>query len=174
MHLRSDRLRPWAPADAPFLAAAWADPHVTRWNPSPPAVMGVGVAEDPLGAARRWIAGAAERWEAGISHDLVVIDPDGFPVGEVGLTTPTPIAAGGVRAELGVWIAGSRIREGHASSAVVAMAEVAATELGIDQLWCRTHLGNEPAVGLFSSLGWHHVGDRGAFAIWSAPASLLG
>jgi RimJ/RimL family protein N-acetyltransferase len=55
-------LRPWRPADAPALAAAWADPDIARWTAVP---------EDrSVEAAARWIAGWDERRRRGLALDL--------------------------------------------------------------------------------------------------------
>ena len=106
------RLRPWAEADAPHLAAAWADPAVSAHTAVPP---------DPSEAyARRWIGGDAARRRAGLCIDLVV-ERNETPrvlVGEVGLV---PNDSGTV--EMGYWIRSSETGQGYAQAALSLLAE---------------------------------------------------
>ena len=145
-------LRHWRLADAPALSAAWADPTIRLWNP-PPAD-----ADAPS-----WIMRCDERWSLRLSLDFVV-DDDGAVAGEVGLRNFTDDPP---RAELGVWIAADHRRVGLASRSVAAATDWAHEELDLEQVWCRTATGNEPAVGLFESLGWHRLGESGDHVIWS-------
>ncbi len=118
------RLRPWAPDDAPALAAAWADPEVRRWTAVP--------ADASEGHARRWIRGAELRRAQGVALDLVVspADPaDAAVLGEVGLVT---MAGGPDRAEIGWWTAAAHRRQGVATRAVT-----------LGAAWCRDALGME-------------------------------
>ncbi|MFP5320814.1 MAG: GNAT family N-acetyltransferase [Acidimicrobiia bacterium] len=171
-------LRHWRPEDAPALAAAWADPAITRWNPPPP----------DLDAAA-WIAGVEERWARRLALDLVIepwaeradrraastewkerTDRRAGVAGEVGLSGFTTDPA---RAELGVWVAAEHRRSGLASAAVDAVTRWALTDLGLDQLWARTDRANGPAKALFARLGWQRLGESGGRSIWSATRALL-
>jgi ribosomal-protein-alanine N-acetyltransferase len=115
-------LRPWAAADAPSLAAAWADPDIARWTAVP--------SDRSVEAAAAWIAGWQERRRRGLALDLVVAsaaDP-GPVLGEVGasfLTRPP---------EAGWWIVPAARGQGIATRAVRLfterlLASGAATEL---------------------------------------------
>ncbi|HEX4903555.1 MAG TPA: GNAT family N-acetyltransferase [Acidimicrobiales bacterium] len=170
-------LRHSRPEDAPALAAAWADPSITAWNPTP-------AGADPAA----WIAGAEDRWSRRLALDLVIVPPrsedlvdstppvaridaiSGSVAGEVGLSGFTDDPA---RAELGVWVAAVHRRSGLASHAVGAVTRWALTELGLDQVWARTDPANEPAEALFARLGWDRLGERSAKTIWSATPALL-
>lgn len=157
-------LRHWRPEDAPALAAAWADPDVTRWN-QPPAGL------DPA----TWIAGTEARWARRLALDLVIESPQGLVAGEVGLSGLTTDPA---RAELGVWVAARHRRRGLASAAVRAITTWALDPdgLALDQLWARTDPANVAAEALFARLGWHRLGTSGGSTdktIWSATTVVL-
>jgi RimJ/RimL family protein N-acetyltransferase len=99
-------LRPWRPADAPALAAAWADPDIAQWTAVP---------EDrSMSAAEAWIVGWDERRRRGIALDLVVTPAAAAEsvLGEVGasfLTAPPSI---------GWWVVPGARRQGVATRAV--------------------------------------------------------
>ena len=171
-------LRHWRPDDAPALAAAWADPSISRWN-RPPADLD----------AARWIAGVEDRWARRLALDLVIVppaqradrrvggpggheraDPSAGVAGEVGLSGFTRDPA---RAELGVWVAAEHRGRGLATDAVHTATRWALTELGLDQLWARTDPANAPAVALFERLGWQRLGEAEGRTIWSATRALL-
>jgi [ribosomal protein S5]-alanine N-acetyltransferase len=173
-------LRHWHPDDAPALEAAWADPDITRWNPTPEGL-----------SAARWIAGTEARWERRLALDLVVSPPDertdgsrrstgrdertdrfARVAGEVGLAGFTTDPS---RAELGVWIAAPHRRSGSATTAVrtVTAWALAPDGLALDQVWARTDPANHAAAALFARLGWDPIGTSGRKRIWSATAVLL-
>ncbi len=127
-------LRPWRVADAPVLAAAWADPEVARWT-------GVPTRHDEA-AARRWIEGDEARRQRGLSLDLV-IDLGGVVVGEVGLTG---FDANAAEAEVGWWLGAPHRGQGYASRAVRLLTDWAVDELAVDRLVARCHRAN-PASG---------------------------
>ncbi|WP_436796192.1 GNAT family N-acetyltransferase [Actinospongicola halichondriae] len=147
-----DGLRHWRLADAPALAAAWADPSIRLWNPPP---------DDA--DATSWIMRCEERWSLGLSVDFV-IDVGGAVAGEVGLRNFTDDPS---RAELGVWVASECRRDGLAGSSVSAVTSWAHEHLDLDQVWCRSAADNEPAAALFSSLGWQRLGESGGRIVWS-------
>lgn len=145
-------LRHWRLADAPALEAAWADPAVRVWNPPPPDA-----------DATSWISCTEERWALRLSLDFV-IDVDGEVAGEVGLRNFTEEPA---RAELGIWL-GSRYRQrGLATRSVAAVASWAVEELGIAQVWARSHVDNADARGLFERTGWQRLGVTDDRVIWA-------
>jgi RimJ/RimL family protein N-acetyltransferase len=114
-------LRPWRPADAAALAAAWSDPEIARWTAVP---------EDrSVDAAARWIAGWDERRRSGLALDLVVTpaDDDAAVLGEVGmafLTDPPTMGWWVVRDARGRGVATAAVR--RFVEAFVTVAEVVA------------------------------------------------
>ena len=106
-------LRPWAPEDAPVLAAAWAMPDLQRWTAVP----------DLRGEhdARRWIEGTPALRGGGRSLDLLVVDAaDRRPLGEVGLSG---FGRDGIRsAEVGWWVLEEERGRGVAAQAVDLLA----------------------------------------------------
>lgn len=154
--LAGDRfhLRPWVPADAPALAAAWVDPEVARWTGVPP--------EHDEAAARRWIAGEEHRRQRGLALDLVV-DTGGTVAGEVGL------AGLGRRpgtAEVGWWLGADHRGRGLAAAAVQLFAEWATAELSLDVLLARCHHDNPASAAVARRAGFAAVGE----ALWCYPA----
>ncbi len=149
-----DGLRHWRLADAPSLAAAWADPSIRLWNPPP---------EDADPAS--WIMRCDERWSMRLSVDFV-IDVGGEVAGEVGLRNFTSDPE---RAELGVWVWSEHRRCGLAQRSVRATTDWAHTYLGVEQVWSRTDPANEAAVALFGSLGWRRLGESAGKIVWSEP-----
>jgi [ribosomal protein S5]-alanine N-acetyltransferase len=145
-------LRHWRLADAPALAAAWADPSIRLWNPPP---------DDA--DAPSWILRCEERWSLRLSLDFV-IDVGGDVAGEVGLRNFTDDPS---RAELGVWVAPDQRREGLAARCVEATTTWAHDHLDLRQVWCRTAPTNEAATGLFDSLGWTRLGESDGRTIWA-------
>ncbi len=105
-----------------------------------------------------------ERWSLRLSLDLV-IDVDGGVAGEVGLRNFTDDPA---RAELGVWVAPEERRGGLAGRSVTSATAWAHEELGLEQVWSRTAIGNDAATALFTSLGWNRLGDSDGLAVWHA------
>ncbi len=151
-----DGLRHWRLADAPALAAAWADPSIRLWSPPPEAA-----------DAASWIMRCEERWSLGLSLDFV-IDVDGDVAGEVGLRNFTHDPE---RAELGIWLAPERRGHGLATRSVTAVSEWACTHLDLAQLWCRTAPGNAAAHALFQRAGWVELGRADGYVIWQSGGS---
>lgn len=136
------QLRPWAPADAPALVAAWHDPQIARWTGVPP--------QTDEAAARRWIEGDAHRRARGLALDLVV-DVDGEVVGEVGLADIDP---DGRSAEVGWWIAPAHRGAGLATSAAKLVSSWAIAELCVDCVIARCHPGNPASAGVAKAAGF--------------------
>lgn len=153
-------LRHWRLDDAPALAAAWADPAITRWNQPPDGL-------DP----GRWIAGVEVRWTRRLALDLVICPRDDV-AGEVGLSSFRREPA---RAELGVWVGSDHRRSGLGASAVQTLTRWAldADGLALHQLWARTDPANHPAEALFAHLGWERLGTADGMSIWSVTTSVL-
>jgi ribosomal-protein-alanine N-acetyltransferase len=153
------RLRPWVPADAPALAAAWTDPEVVRWTGVPP--------QHDEAAAARWIDGDAHRRQRGLALDLVV-DVDGAVAGEVGLAGR---GAGAGTVEVGWWVAPEHRGRGLAAAAVRAVAEWATAELHVDRLVARCHPENPASSGVARRAGFAEVAGSGSGpeAVWCYP-----
>jgi RimJ/RimL family protein N-acetyltransferase len=147
-------LRPWAEADAPALAEAWADPEVARWTGVPPAA-------DEL-AARRWIRGDADRRARGLSLDLV-IDRSGAVAGEVGLAAFDP---GSGTAEIGWWIAPRHRGAGSAGRAARLVATWAVDELALVAVVARCHEGNPASARVARAAGFERAGCDGPIEVW--------
>lgn len=147
-------LRPWAEADAPALAAAWADPAVVRWTGVPPAT--------GLAAARRWIGGDADRRARGLCLDLVV-DRSGTVAGEVGLAAFDP---GSGTAEIGWWIAPPHRGNGWAGRAARLVATWAVDELALVAVVARCHEGNPASARVARAAGFERAGCDGPVELW--------
>lgn len=157
------RLRAWSPADAPALAAAWAEPDISRWTAVPGGAGAAGVGAD---RAARWIAGEAERRRAGVALDLVVSPADGDAVwGEVGLA---PIDWARRTAEIGFWIAPEVRGRGHARRAVGLLTGWALDHLALDRLVALVDPANVAAARAAGGAGLQprgHLADgRGLWA----------
>jgi RimJ/RimL family protein N-acetyltransferase len=104
-------LRPWVPADAGALAAAWADPDIARWTAVP--------ADRSVAAAAAWIGGWDERRRRGLALDLVVAaaGAEATVLGEVGTTFVTRPP------QVGWWLLPAARRHGTATRAVRLFAD---------------------------------------------------
>ncbi len=101
-------LRPWQEADAPTLAAAWADPLIKAHLPVPK--------DADEQAARRWIKQRQEAWKSATSADLAVVDlKSEVVIGEVGLSSFDKQRQAAL---IGWWIAKEWRGQGKAKEAV--------------------------------------------------------
>jgi RimJ/RimL family protein N-acetyltransferase len=140
------RLRPWTTADAPALAAAWADPEIACWTGVPPV--------RDVAAALRWIEGDARRRAAGLSLDLVVEEAGavaGEVAGEVGLVG---LEQGRQRGEVGWWIGPDHRGRGLATRAVRLLVGWALGPLGVGVLEARCHPDNPASGGVAEAAGF--------------------
>jgi RimJ/RimL family protein N-acetyltransferase len=146
----SDRfhLRPWEVADAPALAAAWADAEIARWCAVPDA--------RTLEHAGAWIAGWAQRAERDIALDLVIAAPeDDRVLGEVGLrplTRPRGQPGGGA-IELGWWLVASARGAGIAADAVALVTTWLRGEAGGDRVVARIPSGHTRSERVAAAAG---------------------
>ena len=150
-------LRPWAPADAAALAAAWADPDVARWCAVPPA--------RSEADAARWIDGATACRADGLALDLAVT-VDGVVVGEVGLG---PLQWAHRRAAVGFWTAAGHRGRGHAATAVDLLAGWALTALPLDTLVAETSAENPAAGAVLAAAGFTLAVTRHDRQAWLRP-----
>ncbi|MDY7101120.1 MAG: GNAT family N-acetyltransferase [Actinomycetota bacterium] len=136
-------LRPWRQADAPSLAAAWADPEIRRWTEVPP--------DTSEAFARRWIAGEAERRRRGLAVDLVMtpVDDEDRVAGEIGL-----VMAGRGAAEMGYWTASDRRGLGYASRGAGLVRAWALHTLGVTELVAKADPGNRTSATVARNAGF--------------------
>lgn len=145
------RLRPWQPADAPALAAAWSDPAVGRWSAPP--------ARRSLVDARRWIAGTPGLRSGGLALDLVVssIGPRPVVLGEVALSGFDD--DGG--ADIGYWIGPEHRGRGHATRAVRLLTAWALNQHGLRHVRATVDPGNRASIAVLHRAGFRAEGpDR--------------
>ena len=145
-------LRPWGAGehDPEALAAAWADPDVTRWTQVPE--------DHDADAARTWIRGEEERRARGLAMDLVIAEL-GEPRrihGEVGLAV---VDADRRWAELGYWLAADSRGAGRARGAVAVFVEWALRELPVDRIFARVHPDNPAAAAVAEAAGLTLAGE---------------
>lgn len=148
------QLRPWALGDVDALVAAWHDTEIARWTGVPP--------RTDAAAAERWIAGDAHRRARGLSLDLV-IDVDGVVVGEVGLASIDPVR---LTAEVGWWVAPDHRGRGHATTAARLVSTWAVSELCLDAVVARCHLGNPASAGVARAAGFVLDGEVDGVQRW--------
>jgi RimJ/RimL family protein N-acetyltransferase len=131
-------LRPWRPADAEALAAAWADPEIARWTAVP---------EDrSVEAAARWIAGWDERRRRGLALDLVVTAADDDAVlGEVGVAFVTEPPT------MGWWVVAAARGQGVATAAVRRFVE---DFLPVDEVVAEVDEANPASVAVARAAGF--------------------
>lgn len=141
------RLRPWFPADAPTLVAAWSDPEIARWNPVP--------AERSIADAEAWIIRAAQRPPDSPVRDLVMVNESDEVLGELGLR----VSAERRVAEAGFWIAPAYRRQGEGKR-LLRLASGVADELDLRGLISVSDAANEGAISLLRSAGWWEVRAR--------------
>ncbi|MCB9371306.1 MAG: GNAT family N-acetyltransferase [Microthrixaceae bacterium] len=137
------RLRPWLPADAPALVAAWSDRDVARWSPPP--------RRRALVDARRWIDGTPRLRERGLALDLVIaaVGPGDTVLGEVGLSD---VVDG--RATIGYWVAAEHRGRGHATRAVRLLSAWALQRLGLDAVTATVDPTNRDSVAVLRRAGF--------------------
>ncbi|GGK01944.1 acetyltransferase [Pilimelia anulata] len=124
-------LRPFAPADAPVLVAAFADPHIAYWN--------LEAAMTPAAAAARIADYAAQLAAERAVNWLVADAASGEPRGRVSLSEVSLWYGG---AEATYWtLPGARGR-GVASTALRAAARWGLDRLGLGRVHLRHSVGN--------------------------------
>jgi RimJ/RimL family protein N-acetyltransferase len=138
-------LRPWRPADAPALAAAWADPDIARWTAVPD--------DRSLAAAARWIAGWDERRRRGLALDLVVTaaGDDAAMLGEVGVAFVTDPPT------MGWWVVPSARGQGVATAAV---RRFLAEFLPVDEVVAEVDVGNPASIAVARAAGFEDVPSK--------------
>ncbi len=162
------QLRPWALADAPVLAQAWADSEVARWNPVP--------GDASVAYAERWISGWHQRLRSGLALDLVIESRSALAprsmagevsmvgeigiVGEVGLVGEVGISGLEIdrgRAAIGYWLLPAGRSRGLAAGAVTALTNWVFARHGPDPI------GYLDAVCHVDNVAAHRVAERAGF-----------
>lgn len=160
-------LRPWEPADAAALAAAWQDPLVRRWT-------GVPERHDEV-AARAWIEQTPALRRAGRSLDLV-IEHAGAVAGEVGAVVHggSPPAV-----EVGWWLGPAHRGQGLAAEGVRAFVGWLLEGDGgprLPEVEARCAVANEPAEAVAAAAGFVPVEEpsRDGVRRWRAGSGRRG
>lgn len=137
------RLRPWRPADAPALVAAWSDRDVARWSPPP--------RSHALVDARRWIDATPRLRERGLALDLVIaaVGPGDRVLGEVGLSDVDDD-----RAIIGYWVGAADRGRGHATRAVRLMSTWALRHLGLSEVTATVDPANRASLAVLRRAGF--------------------
>ncbi|MEE9417392.1 MAG: GNAT family N-acetyltransferase [Acidimicrobiales bacterium] len=155
------RLRPWALGDAPYLAAAWADPAIQSHCEVPP--------NRSPGHAAKWIQGQVEREISGVAIDLVMAEVDSptVVVGEIGLG-PFDWARGA--ALVGFWVAGEHRGKGYAKRALELVSRWSRTTLRLETLMATTSVANLASGSILESAGFEiiDIGRTDDNQIWAA------
>ncbi|MEU3483015.1 GNAT family N-acetyltransferase [Streptomyces sp. NPDC033754] len=140
-------LRPWRLSDVPLVSEASEDDYIPLITtvPSPCSAP----------AARAFVERQWERAASGTGYPFVVVDPDGRPVGTVGLWL-RDLAQG--RAALGYWIVGSARGRGAAGTAVRAVVTWALEDLRIPRLELYVEPWNTASVHTAERAGFRREG----------------
>ncbi|MFJ1753282.1 GNAT family N-acetyltransferase [Kitasatospora sp. NPDC088134] len=121
---RGYRLRGWREADTELLREAAADPYIPLITTVPAPY---GEAAAAVFLERQW-----RRTEIGTGYPFVLVDPEGRPVGHVGLWVADLALRG--YASTGYWLAPSARGRGAAGIGLRAVTRWAREELGIARL----------------------------------------
>ena len=138
------RLRPWRPADAPALVAAWSDRDVARWSPPP--------RQHTLVDAKRWIDGTPRLRERGLALDLVIaaVGPGDRVLGEVGLSDFDDDD----RATIGYWVGAADRGRGCATRAVRMLSTWALQHAGLAEVAATVDPANRASVAVLRRAGF--------------------
>lgn len=148
-------LRPPTEADAPALAAAWADPELRRWLDPPDA---------DLESAQRWAAGEQARRDDAIALDLAV-SFGGELVGEVGFSSfDEPRRA----CLVGYWLASDVRGRGIATAALEAAVAWLRTEVGTVTVMAECDPANTASHGVVERCGFELLAaDHGGRRVYA-------
>jgi RimJ/RimL family protein N-acetyltransferase len=141
-------LRPWAPSDAPLVAAAFADPGIAAWRARQP--------DEQDDDADAWVRRWAERWAAGTDAAWAVTAPgDDAAQGYVGLRR---IQAFDGSAELSYWMLPEARGGGLARRAAATATAWAFAELGLHRVWLVHAVANVRACAVATGAGFRAEG----------------
>jgi RimJ/RimL family protein N-acetyltransferase len=115
-------LRPWRPADAPALLAAFSDPAISWWHRR---------SVDSLAEAEQLIAGWTQAWHEETAGQWAVTGgTDAAVLGRVVLRVDFEFG----QAECGYWVLPAARGTGVASRAVLALSDWALHDLGVHRI----------------------------------------
>jgi len=147
-------LRPWLSADAPAVAAAYADPDIQLWH-----AWRVDSEDEARALILRW----QRSWpaEAG-AHWAVTRAADGEVLGRVGLRSMT-LSEG--RAECAYWTAPAARGTGVAPRALSALSEWAFRDIGFHRLELLHSMANGPSCRVAAKAGFAAEGVQSSAAL---------
>ncbi|HYN48087.1 MAG TPA: GNAT family protein [Candidatus Nanopelagicales bacterium] len=132
--------------DAPAIAAACADPEITRWVPVP--------VPYTLADARAFVEGVSDGWASGLDLVFVIEDrASGRLAGMIGLHRGAP-----ARRAIGYWLAPRARGRGLATRAVRLVAAWAFEDPGLERLELMTLVGNEASGHVALRAGFRREG----------------
>jgi ribosomal-protein-alanine N-acetyltransferase len=147
-------LRPWLSADAPDVAAAYADPDIQRWH-----AMKVDSEDEARDLILRW----QRTWSAETgAHWAVTRGSDGEVLGRVGMRSMT-LSEG--RAECAYWTAPAARGAGVASRALGALSQWAFREIGFHRLELLHSMANAPSCRVAAKAGFAMEGVQRSAAL---------
>lgn len=140
-------LRPWAPSDAPALAAAQDESreHLSDFMPW-------AVQPESVDEVVRKLRVFRASFDRGEDFLIGAFDHDGAIVGGTGLHPR--VGPGGI--EIGYWVHAAHVRRGIATEIAAALTRVALEILGMRWVEIRCASTNEPSAGVARKLGFTH------------------
>ncbi len=160
-------LRPWSRDDAQFMADAFADPAIRRFNgvldrhgrPAQP--LSITNAEDVIdGFASNWRAFATTGTPTGVAF-AIVDTRSGDPVGCCGIDDWSKADV----ARFGYWIAASARGSGYATRAAILLTRWL-FELGAARAFLTIVAENEASIAVARRAGFRHEGTMRAHGVW--------
>lgn len=160
-------LRPWAREDATFMAQAFTDPAIQRFNgahdrlgrPAPP--LSIVEAETEIdGFAMNWQAFARTETPSGVAF-AITNAKSGDVVGCCGVDDWSKDDV----AQFGYWIAPNARGHGYATRAAVLLTRWL-FELGAARVFLTIVAGNEASVAVARRAGFIHEGTMRAHSVW--------
>lgn len=142
-------LRPWRPADAPAVVAAFRDPGLQLWHRR---------RADSEDEARAWIARWNSDWEKETSAQWAVVDAASDTLAGRASLRSVVLAEG--QAEAAYWTVPAARGTGVASRAVAAMTAWAFTEVGFHRLELWHSVANPASCRVAAKSGFAMEGTR--------------
>ncbi len=139
-------LRPWSPADLPWLVDAVADPDIARWtNMANPFTAGAAVA---------WVELQRSLQQAGTGIGFAIARTESDELlGSIGL-----FGIDGESGEVGYWLAWEARGQGVAAVALDLVAGWGVAGLGLARVWAQVAVGNEASRRVAERAGFELTG----------------
>ncbi|MGY0230265.1 GNAT family N-acetyltransferase [Longispora urticae] len=144
-------LRPWRPADAPAVRAAYADPGIQRWH-----ARSMTAAE-----ARAWITSWPARWELESGAGWAVTDDSGV-LGQISLRR---LHLAEAFAEISYWVLPAARGRRVATRALATLTAWCFGELGLHRLEVEHSTLNTASCGVAVAAGFPAEGTKRAGAL---------